>query len=79
MPDGQELWTTAQCAEHCGVKPATWRDYVNRLGAPGPVVREAGRGQNLYLASAVRRWHAGRRGPGWWGPRITEPSTKDKT
>lgn len=68
MTRQQELWTTAQCAAHCGVKPAVWRDYVARNDAPAPILREPGRGQNLYPAAAVRAWHAARRGPGWWGP-----------
>lgn len=61
----EELWTTAQAAEHCGVSPNTYRYYQKRLGAPAPVLREPGRGgQNLYRAQEVRAWHAGRRGQG---------------
>lgn len=68
-PREQELWTTAQCAAHCGVPPKVFRDYVSRSpGAPQPVIREPGnKGQNLFLASAVRAWHAARPGQGWWG------------
>lgn len=29
-------WTVGQCAEHWGIKPATWRSYVTRGHAPGP-------------------------------------------
>ncbi len=63
---GGQLWTTQQCAEHCdGVSASTYRDYVKRLGAPGPVAREPGRhGQNLYDADAVRQWQASRAGQG---------------
>ncbi len=62
---GGLLWTTRQCAEYCGVSASTYRDYVKRLGAPGPVAREPGRqGQNLHDAEAVRQWHANRAGQG---------------
>ena len=68
-----ELWTTNQAAEHCGIQPATWRDYVHRNGAPGPVSREPGRaGQDLYDATAVRAYQAGRPGRGWHGPHTKE-------
>jgi len=58
----RELWTTSQVAEYCGnIKPATYRDYVNRQGAPKHVSRQPGRGgQDLYDADAVRTWHARR-------------------
>ena len=41
-----ELWTTAQVAEHLGVKPNTFRDYHQRLDPPppAPVSRQPGRG-----------------------------------
>jgi len=74
----QELWTTAQAAEHCGVRPSTYRDYVSRQGAPKHVSRQPGRGQDLYLAEAVRAWHAKRPGRGARTdlPRETQPSGK---
>lgn len=57
----RELWTTAQAAEHCGIKPSTYRDYIHRQGAPSHVSRQPGRGgQDLYDAAAVREWHAAR-------------------
>lgn len=61
----RELWTTAQAAEHCGVKPKTYDYYRKRLGAPNPVRREPGRGgQDLYDPSEVRTWQANRAGRG---------------
>jgi hypothetical protein len=61
----RELWTTAQAAEHCGVRPSTYRDYVHRQGAPGHVARQPGRsGQDLYDAAAVRKFQANRKGQG---------------
>lgn len=60
----RELWTTAQAAEHCGVKPKTYSYYRQRLGAPDPVGAQPGRGQDLYDAEQVRAWHAGRTGQG---------------
>lgn len=63
----RELWTTTQAAEHCGVRPNTFRDYRQRLDPPppAPVSSEPGRGgQDLYDAEAVRRWHAERPGRG---------------
>jgi hypothetical protein len=60
-----ELWTTDQAAEHCGVKPSTWRYYRTRLNAPAPVSSQPGRGgQDLYDADAVREWQANRAGRG---------------
>jgi len=63
---GRELWTTSQCAEHCGrVKPSTYRYYVKVLDAPGAVARQPGRGgENLHDAAAVREWQANRAGRG---------------
>lgn len=62
-----ELWTTAQVAEHLGVRPGTFRDYRQRLDPPPPlpVSSQPGRGgQDLYDAAAVRQWHAKRPGRG---------------
>lgn len=84
MPE-PELWTAQQAGQHCdGVKAATYRDYTRRLGAPGPVAirRLDGRGQvgeNLYDPTAVKAWHAARRGSGWWGPHDSEPRQKETT
>lgn len=62
---GGKLWTTAQAAEHCGVKPKTYTYYVLRQGAPAAVSRQPGRGgQDLFDAEAVRAWHANRPGHG---------------
>lgn len=62
-----ERWTTAQAAAHCGgVNPGTYRDYVNRLNAPGPLnERDPVTGAKLYDAAAVRAWHENRLGKGW--------------
>jgi hypothetical protein len=73
------LWTTEQCAEHCGVKPKVWRDYVARAGAPRPVLRQPGRGQNLFNAAEVIAWQASRRGPGRRRRTDIQPSTKEQT
>jgi hypothetical protein len=63
-----ERWTTTQVAEHCGVNPGTYRDYVSRRGAPGPLrERDPETGAKLYDAAAVRAWHEGRPGKGWRG------------
>lgn len=71
----RELWTTTQAAEHCGVKPKTFNDYRQRLGAPDPVDRQPGRsGQDLYDAAAVRAWHASRPGRGARTDLQTEPT-----
>ena len=60
------LWTTTQAAKHCRVNPGTYRDYVSRLGAPGPVdARDPATGAKLYEAAAVMAWHATRPGKGW--------------
>ena len=60
-----ELWTTTQCARHCGCEPSTWRHYVSRAGAPAAVSRQPGSaGESLYPADAVRVWYAGRPGRG---------------
>lgn len=62
-----ELWTTAQVAEHLGVRPGTFRDYRQRLDPPPPlpVSSQPGRGgQDLYDAEEIRRWHAARKGRG---------------
>ena len=63
---GGLLWTTQQCAEHCGVSASTYRDYVGRLGAPRPVAQDPDRqrDQDLYDAEAVRRWYSNRAGQG---------------
>jgi hypothetical protein len=59
------LWTTAQAAEYCGVKPVTYGYYRTKLGAPDPVSRQPGRkGQDLYDPEAVRAWQANRTGQG---------------
>jgi len=65
----RELWTTSQAAAHCGIKPATYRDYTRTNGAPGPLpdVR-SGNGELLFDAAAVRAWHADRPDRGWHGP-----------
>lgn len=61
----RERWTTRQAAEHCGVRPSTFRAYVNRDHAPQPLPDEFGkRGERIFLADEIRRWHANRPGPG---------------
>jgi hypothetical protein len=67
------LWTTGQVAQHCGVNPGTYRDYVSRLDAPGPVdARDPVTGAKLYDAAAVKAWHANRPGKGWRGSQVSD-------
>jgi hypothetical protein len=63
----RELWTTTQAAEHCGVRPSTFRAYRTKpqLGVPAPVSSQPGRGgQDLFDADEVRAWHTARPGRG---------------
>lgn len=61
----RERWTTSQAAAHCGVLMDTFRSYVNRGLAPRPLPHEFGpRGERIFLADEIRRWHANRPGPG---------------
>lgn len=58
-------WTTRQAAEHCGVSPATYRDYVSDGRAPAPFQdRDPATGAKLHDAAAVKSWHASRPGQG---------------
>lgn len=60
-----DRWTTAQVADYCGIRPGTYRDYVNRQGAPGPLrERDPDTGAKLYDVDAVKAWHANRPGRG---------------
>jgi hypothetical protein len=66
-----ERWTAEQAGAHCktkqrpdGVPAATYRRYVNLLGAPDAVARDVKSGTKLYDAAAVREWHASRPGRG---------------
>jgi hypothetical protein len=63
--DAAERWTTGQVADYLGINPGTYRDYVVRQGAPGPLrERDPDTGAKLYDAAAVRAWHANRPGKG---------------
>ncbi len=54
-----QLWTLAHVAEYCGLSPDAFQSL---LDAPAPVVTHPGpKGQNLYEATEVRAWQAGRR------------------
>lgn len=55
-----EQWTAAQCAEHAGIKPATWRAMVSRKQAPARIRPDVA----LWDAATVRAWHARRPGQG---------------
>lgn len=59
------LWTTTQAADHWGVKPATYRDYISAGYAPSPVqMRDPRTGAKLHDAGAVRDAFAKRPGRG---------------
>ena len=61
---GKELWRVAECAEHGGVSPSTWRSYMRPgLSAPAAVAHLDAR-TPLWDAEQVRAWHAARPGRG---------------
>ncbi len=76
MGDVEELWTSRQCAEHCGIEVAVWQTYVYvSKVAPAPVVKLSPR-RVCWDAGEVRAWQASRPGKGWrrgvaggWGDR----------
>lgn len=49
-----EEWTVQQCADHTGVKPATWRSYVARGQAPQPARRVGA--TPVWDAAQIREW-----------------------
>lgn len=57
---GRELWTTDQCAAHCGVLRTTWSSYARIPSAPKSVA-SIGRSP-LWDAGEVKAWHAARPG-----------------
>lgn len=66
----EDLWDAEQCAEYCGISPATWRSYVSRqdAGAPTafgdahrPGVR---RPVTVWERQQVVDWHQSRPGKG---------------
>jgi len=66
-----ERWTADQAGAACktkhrpnGVLGATYRRYVQLLGAPDAVGRDTETGAKVYDAEAVMKWHAGRPGQG---------------
>ncbi|MFN3600490.1 MAG: helix-turn-helix transcriptional regulator [Dietzia sp.] len=69
---GQHFWTVRQCAEHCGISPATWRSYVGRGQCPAPTTKFEG--SPLWDADEVRAWHAVRPG----SPVSNSPTGKAK-
>lgn len=66
-----EVYTTSEAATHCGVAPATYRDYTRKLGAPGALTYRDQNGELLFDAIRVRQWQANRPGRGRW----TRPRT----
>lgn len=56
--------TAKQAAEMVGVKPATWRAYVNRGQAPGPDGREDLSGHPYWFESTVAQYAKTRPGRG---------------
>jgi len=74
MTDLEGEWVdVAGAAAICGIKPSTWRTYVDRGQAPAPddpdtdTVQQ--RRRPRWRRATVERWHAGRPGPGRHGPR----------
>lgn len=55
---GDELWSARRCADHSGVKPATWTSYLSRGQCPAPV--GALDGHAVWRADEVREWAAAR-------------------
>lgn len=61
---GRRLWTSAECADHCGVTTSTWRSYnrtSGRMNPPAPVTHLDQR-TPLWDAADVQEWHAHRPG-----------------
>lgn len=73
--DDREVWTTRQAATHCGIRPATYRDYTRTNGAPGPLEYRSAGGELLFDAAAVRAWHAKRPGRGSQARLVTRSDT----
>ena len=59
-----ERWYVEQCAEHCGIKPSTWRDYVADKRAPAAAGHDPTTGRKWWRADEVRTWQANRDGQG---------------
>ncbi len=57
-------WTTTQAAAHCGIKPATYRDYIRKSGAPRALPFRGANGELLFDVYSVRTWHRNRPGRG---------------
>ena len=47
-------WTSAECAEAWGVRPATWLGYVSRGQAPPPLPDADERGRRRWDPESVR-------------------------
>lgn len=60
---GNELLTSARCAEVAGVSATTWTGYVARGRAPGPITHLNAR-TPLWDATEVQVWHDNRPGRG---------------
>lgn len=59
---GRRLWTTAECANHCGVSTATRHSY-NRTGGrmnPPASARYLDQRTPPWDAADVQEWHAAR-------------------
>ena len=57
----RRLWTAAECCDHTGVKPASWRSYVARSSAPAAVGVLDAR-TPLWDAEQVIAWQLSRPG-----------------
>lgn len=58
---GNELWRTAECADHCNITPRTWANYYANGRTPQPVAMLDKRSP-LWNAEEVRTWQAHRPG-----------------
>lgn len=58
---GNELWRASDCADHCGITPASWRAYVATGRAPASAA-DLGQRMPLWEAVAVKHWQASRPG-----------------
>lgn len=65
---GKRVGDASDAGAACGTTAASYRYYVRRLGAPGPVTsfpNDSGRFVSFYDLDAVAAWHAARPGRGY--------------
>jgi hypothetical protein len=59
-----ERWYVEQCAQHWGIKPSTWRDYVSDGRAPAAAGHDPATGRKWWRPAEVRASQADREGQG---------------